>query len=265
MSRPEAPRWLSADPGNAWAERFFLAYSPVWIAAVATVQLPGVMDSWRDQGYLLFSVLVMLPLWLYPLLRPGVADRGKPFWRTHWFRFNVWVAIYTWVGSYFVSHYFFTYMGMRYQFPVEWMLDAAIAGEGDGEVPIFMVPLTHAYFITYHVGLVVCLRQLRTRFRPPWWALVPIIVALSFAVAFAETFAMANPLLEQYFGYASRCRMLTLGSTFYALLFVVSLPMLSRLDEPDPWPMGRVVTEALAAGMLALILLDAWALVIGPI
>jgi len=47
----------------------------------------------------------------------------------------------------------------------------------------------------------------------------------------------------------------------------VSFPMVYWLDEraDDNWPLSRVAIESLAAGMLVFILLDAWAMIIGPI
>ena len=45
---------------------------------------------------------------------------------------------------------------------------------------------------------------------------------------------------------------------YYACYFVVSFPMVYRLDEGpgEDWTVGRTAIEALAAGMLTFILLD---------
>ena len=62
-------------------------------------------------------------------------------------------------------------------------------------------------------------------------------------------------------------RMLRWGSLFYACYFLVSLPLLARMDEP-PGPVfspGRAALEALAAGMLVFMILDALALLLGPL
>lgn len=32
-----AARWFSANPDKAWAEKFFLAYSPVWMLQMGLV------------------------------------------------------------------------------------------------------------------------------------------------------------------------------------------------------------------------------------
>ena len=45
-----------------------------------------------------------------------------------------------------------------------------------------------------------------------------------------------------------------------------ALARMRRIDEgQERWPMARVLIEALAASMLILFLLDAWATVIGPL
>lgn len=274
LPAPRRGQWFSSNPGKAWAERFFLLYSPFWMAAVALVQLTGWMKSWGDLGFLLFGLGIMAPLVVVPLLRPAEADRGRPWYLRYWFRFNCWVWIFVWIASYFYTHYFFDYLGMRYRFPVQWTLDAAIAGQhgsGAGAVPFFLYLVTQAYFVTYFTAMVVLLRWLRTRFDLGILARALAVVGLAYVVAFAETFFMANDLLKDYFSYASRSRMLAYGSLFYACYFIVSAPLVARLDEEErggeaPQPaLPRVCLESLGAGMLALIILDAWALLLGPL
>jgi cycloeucalenol cycloisomerase len=262
-----AGRLWSENPSKAWAEKVYLAYSPVWIAIVGTVMLGGLYRDWSDLGFMVFGFGVAAPLVLIPLLRPCPADRKRRFWQTSWFRLNLWIGIFVWIGSYFLTHYFFDVLGMRYRFPTSWNLDASVVGSDSGRVPLFLYPLTQAYFMTYHVVMVVVLRFVTTRFGLKGLVRAAFIFALAYSVAFAETFFMAIPQLEDVFFYLDRGRMLTYGSIFYACYFVVSLPMIARLDEPprEQWPLGKVAIEALAAGMLVFILLDGWALVLGKL
>ena len=242
-------------------ERFVLWYSPLWIGAVAAVQLTGIMDAWRDPAYLIFGLALALPLILGPLVL-GTPDQHLPWWQRHWVRFNVWIGLFTWSGSYFISHIFFQSLGMKYRFPAEWSLEAAIGGPDSGRVPFFLYLMTQAYFATYHVVMVRLLRAFRQRFRPGFLAVCLAVAVIAYVVAFAETFAMANPLLARYFEYTDRDFVLTIGSTGYAMLFVVSLPMFERLDEPEPWRLGRTIIDGMAASWLALQLIDVWALVV---
>lgn len=245
-----------------------LLYSPVWIAFVGTVMLTGLYRSWDDPGYMLFGIAAAAPAVLIPYLRPHVDELQRPFWDTTWFRMNLWVAVLVWFGSYFGSHYFFDVLGMRYAFPTSWNLQAEVVGQSTGEVPLFLYPLTQAYFLTYHVGMSVLYRWLRTRFGLRGVGRAIAVFVLAYAVAFAETFFMAIPALEDVFSYPDRTRMLTIGSLFYASYFVVSLPVFARLDEGpqgerQPWTLLQTLGSSLAVSMVVLILLDLWALIVG--
>ena len=275
--------WLSADPGKAWAERFFLLYSPVWIAAVAAVMLSGALRRWGDAGFMTFAVAVSAPLVLVPALlhRRVPALARTPWYRSYWLKFNLWIFLFVWVGTYFLTHYFFDVLGMRYAFPTRWTLDAALVGRSDGAVPLFMYPLTQAYFVSYHAAMIVALRRVRralglaapshlspgTARWPRRVLLALAALALAYGVAYAETLFMASDAISGLFWYADKPRMLRWGSLFYACYFLVSLPLLYRLDEP-PGPTfspGRAALEALAAGMLVFMILDALALLLGPL
>jgi cycloeucalenol cycloisomerase len=258
-------RWLSEDPSKAAAERWALIYTPVWIAFVGVVMLTGVYRNWSDPGFMAFGLAAAAPLILVPLLRPSRADAGKPAWDCAWLRANLWIAIFVFFGSYVGTHYFFDVVGMRYGFPTTWNLGAELVGDSDGEVPLFLYPLTQAYFMTYHVGMTVVLRALTTRFELGKLGRGLILVVLAYVVAFAETFFMAIPALGDVFEYADRGRMLAWGSVFYASYFVVSVPVFARLDEDRPWTVWEVVGSALAVSMAVFFLLDGWAKVIGPI
>ncbi|MBA3549654.1 MAG: hypothetical protein H0T76_24515 [Nannocystis sp.] len=279
MSPPPSP-WFSDDPGKAWAERFFLIYTPVWILAVAAVMLSGALQRWGDAGFMAFAVAVAAPLLLVPALcHRRVPALATTSWsNSYWFKFNLWIFIFVWIGTYFLTHYFFDVLGMRYAFPTRWTLDAALVGRGDGEVPLFMYPLTQAYFVSYHAAMIVALRRVRralgldhlSQGTSRWPRLLVLALAtlvLAYGVAFAETLFMASDAISDLFWYADKPRMLRYGSLFYACYFLVSLPLLARMDEP-PGPVfspGRAALEALAAGMLVFMILDALALLLGPL
>ena len=93
-----------------------------------------------------------------------------------------------------------------------------------------------------------------------------VAVCLAYAIAWMETFAMASEALSDYFSYADRGRMLRWGSFGYASYFIVGLPLVARIDEGEErWPLPRVLMQALAACMLILCLLEAWAKLVGPL
>ena len=263
--------WLSRNPDKAWAELVFVAYSPVWMIAVALVILTGWIHTWRDVGYMVFSCAVAAPAVVAPALLHRRFSDGRPWYQAYWFKLNVWAAILVFGGTYFGTHYFFDLMGMSYGFPVTWTLESPVLGRSGGTVPMFMYPLTQAYFVSYFVGLTLVYRYLTTRFALRGLGRVIAVLVLSYALAFAETLAMANPLLDDYFRYADRERMLAFGSFGYAIYFVIGLPMASRIDEPTAaqpqpsWSAGRVAFHAVAAYMLILGGLELWAQLVGPL
>ncbi|RLU01699.1 MAG: hypothetical protein D9N11_11625, partial [Ketobacter sp.] len=62
------PRWFSDNPDRAWGEKFFLAYSPVWMLSMAMMMFTGWQGTFSDSALLLHSLSVALPLLLLPLL-----------------------------------------------------------------------------------------------------------------------------------------------------------------------------------------------------
>ena len=71
-----------------------------------------------------------------------------------------------------------------------------------------------------------------------------------------------------YYALKNRGRMYTVGSLFYAIYFWVSFPAFYIMDENTrarKWTLARAAWDALAAGMLVTLLLDAWRVCIGPI
>ncbi|KAH7489940.1 hypothetical protein H9L39_07544 [Fusarium oxysporum f. sp. albedinis] len=255
-------QYLEAD--KRWTEGLILAQSPFWVTAVAFVMLSGIINSWNDVDYMLFSITAALPSILLPALlsKPG----GRPWYRRYWVKLNLWVSIIVFLGTYFISHYFFDLMGMRYMFNNRINFSSAVAGRTGGEVPLFLYPLTHAYFMSYFTCLLVAERKIIRRLQPGRIGRIFVVLALSYVVAFGETFFMASPLLSEVFLYDKRDRMMKVGTFGYMIFFVTGLPMLGRVDSRgEDWPLSRVVTEALAAFTCILLLFELWAKIIGPL
>jgi cycloeucalenol cycloisomerase len=268
---PRGGHWLSANRDKAWAELAFLVYSPLWMVAVAAVMLTGWMKTWNDVGYLAFSIAAGAPAFVIPALMHRRFSPDRPWWDSYWLKLNVWVAILVFGGTYFGTHYFFDLMGMRYRFPVHWTFESPVLGRSGQTVPVFMYPLTQAYFVTYFTVMTIAYRRLRTRFALGPLGRVAVVLVLAYVTAFMETLAMANPLIDDYFEYADRTRMLLWGSWGYAIYFIIGLPLCFGIDEPDRdgslhrWSVGRVAFVALAAYMGILCGLEAWAQLVGPL
>lgn len=262
----QAARWLSSNPDKAWAERWLLGYSVAWMLAVALVIVTGWIHTWGDRGYLLFSLLLGGAAIVGPWIWPNRPDRNRPVWQCWWFKLNAWVLVLVIFGTYFGTHYFFDLMGMRYGFPVTWMLQAKGVGHSSQTVPVFMYPLTQAYFVTYFVAAPIALRRLERALPLGGWGRALAVLVLAYGIAWLETFTMANDGLSAYFAYADKAKMLRYGSLGYAAYFVVGLPLVCRIDEgSERWTLSRTLLEALGASMLILFLLELWATVVGPL
>jgi cycloeucalenol cycloisomerase len=249
-------RWLSANPDKAWGERFFLAYSPVWMAVFGVYQRTRVGDAFGDVGNFLVTFAIFAPLWIVPLLR----HRTTPWRESYWFKFNLWILVYSAIGSYFFSEYFFDVLGMVYNFPhLHWTFDSVMLGSGKQVVPIIMYLSAHYFFVTYHTTAVVVMRRVRTsrlNVHPVVGAAVVALAAWFWARA--EITLTTSPSIADQFRYEDMRWALRWGALFYASYFIVSFPMVYRLDErvDDRWSLGRTAIDALAAGMLTFVLLD---------
>ena len=129
-----------------------------------------------------------------------------------------------------------------------------------------MYPLTHAYFMSYFVILVVVDRCIVHGVRLGRVGGLAVLLGLSYALAFAETYFMAAEVLSDFFLYEDRSRMLRVGSFGYATYFVVGLPVIRRMDrDGDIWTLQRVIMEALASCMAIMLLLELWSKAMGPL
>ena len=261
-----APSWWSANPHRARFERLVLLYTPVWMALMALVMLSGAYRSWGELAYMAFGLAAGAPLLLLPIvLDAPLAERSAL--RHTCLRLNLWLALFVFVGSYVCTHYFFGVVGMRYGFPTQWTLEAELVGRGPGRVPLFLYPLTHAYFASYHVGATVVHRYLSARLGLGALARLVLLGLLAYGVAFGETFFMAIPALDDVFEYADRGRMLRIGSVFYGSFFIISLPAFAQVEAEAgaPWPYSRVALSSLGTGMAVVLILDLWAKLFGTL
>jgi cycloeucalenol cycloisomerase len=251
-------RLLSSNPSKRWTELFVLAYSPIWIGVVILCEITHVFARWGDVGHMALGVGLALPIWLVPIGWPGGADRALPFHQRHIARFNFFIFVWTFLQVWFGSDLFFDFLGMEYHFPVTWTAH---------RTPVFLYFMTIAYFSTYYVFLGIAWRAFRTRFPA---APLPVrflaLAALGYFVAFCETAGMATPLMREYFLYRDKEFTLVYGSLCYGSIFVVTVPLVHRLDEeaqPDGTRTLRsLFWDACAANTVVLMLYAFYATVI---
>lgn len=263
------PRWFSENPSKAWGEKFFLAYSPVWMIFMGLVMALGVPARAGEWGFMAIGLAVALPLVVVPALIRDESPLGRRWYHTYWFKANLYIAIFNFAANYFGTEYFFDILGMVYDYPmIELNLDATLVGSGEQRVPVIMYLLTQAYFITYHTTAIIVLRRIRTSGLPIGPILWPVLLlVVAYFWAWMETRAMANPWIEAQFYYKDMGRMLAYGSFFYSLYFVASFPIFYPLDErrDASWSLWLTAAAACSASLIMLVLLDFAAAFFGPI
>ena len=63
------------------------------------------------------GLFVALPYLIVPFFFPLEGDADLPWTERYYLVSNVWVAIFSFVGNYFWTHYFYTVLGASYSFP----------------------------------------------------------------------------------------------------------------------------------------------------
>jgi cycloeucalenol cycloisomerase len=252
-------KWLSDNPDKEWVEAFFLMYSPVWMALMGLMMVTGWAESASNGMLLLHATIVALPIVLIPALIHRQRSTA-PWYESYWFKANVYLFVFGFFGNYFGSEYFFDLLGMVYNYPnASSNLDSALLGTGEQRVPLIMYFYTHAYFMTYHATAGIALRKVQRLHVPGKRLLFPVMVfVVGYLWAWAETKAMANPMLAQSFYYKDMARMLTYGSAIYATYFIASFPIYYLIDEhkKQSWSLPVVIAAGLSASMLTFYMLD---------
>ena len=275
--------WWATTKDKQWTEKFLVYYSIIWITIFAIVIVTTAWIYFGPWEYLYLGLLISVPCFVAPyFLEPQsiYSDYTSiPVWyQRYWFKANVWIFIFGFIGNYFWTHYFYSMLRAIY----------TLTAHRINNVPICMFLYTHAYFCTYHVITTILLRRWWTSlayYKCPTW-LRPLgssmlIFVMSYVTAFMEAFTIQN---FPYYAIEDREFMYTVGCIIYGLYFIVSFPMFYRLDEPideittstikkdnnklsiiiksipNNFTLQQTIFDSLAAGMLVTILLELWRL-----
>ncbi|KAI3919313.1 hypothetical protein MKW98_030449 [Papaver atlanticum] len=241
--------WFSINPSKRWGEMFFLLYTPFWLTLVLGILVPfKLYEDFDELGYMLSSSALAIPSILIPLIFVGKADRGMRLKDRYWVKATLWILIFSYVGNYFLTHYYFTVLGVSYTFPA-WKMN---------NVPHSTFLISHVCFLFYHVTSNITTRRL---FR---WAIEATwILVLANFIALLETLAIVN---FPHYEFVDRDAMYKVGTLFNAMHFLVSFPMFMRIDGTpgDPWNLYKVAIDALGASMLVTIILGLWRIFQSP-
>lgn len=234
-------------------EIYALRYTAVWIGCFMVVLATQAYESFTENEYMYLCVGLSLPFLLQPFVYPLQGEKCLPFWMRYSFKANVWIAIFSFIGNYWYTHYFYSVLRASYSFPSHRLND----------VPIALYFATHFYFVTYHTFSNMMLRKIETTYDPSiyrtafFWGTV---LAFSYFTAFMETLTISS---FPYYCFEDRDMVYKIGSAFYGIYFIISFPSFYRLDETSnardkilPHTMYQTVMEALGCSMAVLLLLD---------
>lgn len=74
------------------------------------------MQKCNRHGYMAVGLCVGLPPAILPIfLQP--KERTRQWYQHYWVKANVWIAIFSFIGNYFWTHYFYQLLGASYTFP----------------------------------------------------------------------------------------------------------------------------------------------------
>ena len=224
-------------------ETYFLKYGAFWILSFGLI-VGMKWFLWFDKiHYIIVCVGLSLPLLLQPVLAPG-KESDVPLWSRYSFKANVWIAIFSFIGNYWYTHYFYSVLKAQYTFP-SWDFNG---------VPIAMFFATHFYFTFYHALSNMVIRKIVTRYEytnTRTLFLATVIVLMSYITAYMETLTISG---FTCYKFQDRGMVYALGSAFYGIYFIVSFPMFYRFHERKT--LWNAIVESLATGMMVLLLLD---------
>ncbi|EYU26179.1 hypothetical protein MIMGU_mgv1a011213mg [Erythranthe guttata] len=180
--------WLAEDPSKRWGEIFFLLYTPFWLTLCLGIVVPyKLYENFTEWEYLVLGLVSALPAFILPMIFVGKVDSAKPLKDRYWVKANLWIILFSYVGNYFWTHYFFTVLGASYTFP-SWKMN---------NVPHTTFLLTHVCFLFYHVASNMTLRRIQHSIahlpeKTQWLFKSAWILAFSYFIAYLETVAISN-------------------------------------------------------------------------
>jgi len=247
-----------AQPSKYAYEMYNSYYTPIWIAGFAVIVIFQLYEQFDAATYNIVTIILALPFLLQPLLFPSAfhnsPDTHRPFLKRYATKANLWIAIYSFIGNYWYTHYFYSVLKAKYSMPATRL----------NNVPIAMFFATHFYFSSYHVFSNLCLRKIKTSFQGGWrrrLLYISTVIVLSYFTAFMETLTISS---FPYYSFEDRDMAYKLGSAFYGIYFLVSFPAFLEFDEAIDCEENKgkevtlwdTVVQSCGYGMIILCLLD---------
>lgn len=249
----------ASQPSKRAYEIFVAAYTPVWIAAFVVIVTGQLYEDFSPTMYIVVCGGLALPFLLQPVLLPGALqqspDANRRLTQRYAFKANVWLAVYSFIGNYWYTHYFYSVLSAAYTMPNAIRLN---------NVPIAMFCATHFYFSSYHLFSNAILRKIVTTYQPTALRhvlFVATVAVFAYFTAFMETLTISA---YPYWTFEDRDMAYAVGSAFYGIYFIVSFPAFFFLDNEIDHSsrQGRsisvweTIVSSCGYGMMILLLLD---------
>ncbi|MBK7976798.1 MAG: hypothetical protein IPK07_27230 [Deltaproteobacteria bacterium] len=249
MTEPTQPSLFAAHPGKRAAERFFLAYTPVWGVLAASVMLTGVANRWGDVELLAFALLLSAGTAAGAYVFAPAEEKAKPLRERYATKILVWLAIYSFLANTFGTSFFYEALHAHYGFDTRFNLNG---------VPVFLTFMTITYFATYSVLACMGWRFVRDRVMPRSRVKgCALAFAVPVVIAGVESLLNANPWMKTLYCFDHPAMALTFGTVAYGTWLALAMPFWVTLDERpgDDSSMRKVIAGSLLA--TALLIADA--------
>ena len=251
----------TTEPSKRAYEIYALAYTPIWIVAFACIVVFGLYEDFDKWSYMKVCVGLSLPYLLQPILYPSAGspsspDEGRPLLERYSFKVNLWLAVYSFIGNYWYTHYFYSVLRAKYTMPAHRL----------NNVPLALYFATHFYFSTYHVFSNLLLRKVVTTYDSGLYRkllYIAVVLTFSYFTAFMETLTISA---YPDYSFEDRNKAYTVGSAFYGIYFIVSFPAFFVFDKDIDNSEAKTKNTQITAwdtivsscgyGMMILILLD---------
>ena len=214
-----------SQPSKRAYELFVLCYTPIWILAFACIVAFGLYENFDKWSYMYVCVGLAVPFLLQPVIYPSAGfdspDQKRPLLERYSFKANLWIAVYSFIGNYWYTHYFYSVLRAKYTMPAHRL----------NNVPIALYFATHFYFTTYHFFSNVMLRKVVTSYKPGLRRqvlYVAVVLCFSYFTAFMETLTISA---YPDYSFEDRNMAYTVGSCFYGIYFIVSFPAFFLFDN----------------------------------
>lgn len=221
-SKEEGRFWADpkTQPSKYHYEKYVYQYTPFWMFWFGLILVYQTYEDFDGHSYNMVCGGFALPLVMQPLFFPQGPDEKRKWYERYALKANVWIGIYSFIGNYYFTHYFYSVLKAEYTYPSMRL----------NNVPIPMIYASHLCFSTYHACSNALLRKIETSFQKNTnrkLLVVAVIMVVAYLTAFIETLIGSS---FPYYKVRDWEEAYTVGSAFYGLYFCVSFPAFYYFD-----------------------------------